>query len=158
MHMFVIWLIHTLDVTHSYVQYDAFVCATWLVVWWYASLRGRREILSIFRSSNVTHTYVWCDSFVRGAWLIRTCDMTYSYTRYDSFAWMTRLVLSWHIILWGRRESLSHATCDHMWSRDLFICVTWLIHIRNMTHLYVGHDSPTCATWLVVYVRFHWFI
>jgi len=152
------WLNHTLDVTHSYVRYDAFVCATWPVVLWYTSLRGRRESLSIFRSSNVTHANVGCDSFVRGAWLIRTCDVTHSYTWYDSFVCVTWHVLSWHIILWGRRENLSHATCDHMWSRDLLICVTWLIHIRNVTHLYVGHDSLTCAMRLVVYVRCHWFI
>jgi len=31
---------------------------------------------------------------------------------------------------------------------DSFICVTWLIHVRDMTHAYVWHDSFKCVTWL----------
>ena len=30
-----------------------------------------------------------------------------------------------------------------------FICVTWLIHMCDMTHSYVWHDSFICVTWLV---------
>jgi len=30
-----------------------------------------------------------------------------------------------------------------------FICVTWLVHMCNMTHSYVRHDSFTCVTWLL---------
>jgi len=30
---------------------------------------------------------------------------------------------------------------------DSFICVTWLIHMRDMTHSYVWHDSFVCVTW-----------
>jgi len=30
-----------------------------------------------------------------------------------------------------------------------FICVTWLIHICDMTHSYVWHDSFICVTWLI---------
>jgi len=32
---------------------------------------------------------------------------------------------------------------------DSFICVTWLIHVCDMTHSYVWHDSFICVTWLV---------
>jgi len=35
---------------------------------------------------------------------------------------------------------------------DSFICVTWLIHMCDMTHSYVWHDSficVTCVTWLI---------
>jgi len=28
-------------------------------------------------------------------------------------------------------------------------CVTWLIHICDMTHIYVWHDSFICVTWLI---------
>ena len=31
---------------------------------------------------------------------------------------------------------------------DSSICVTWLIHMRDMTHSYVSHDSFACVTWL----------
>jgi len=32
---------------------------------------------------------------------------------------------------------------------DSFICVTWLIHMCDMTHSYVWHDSFICVTWLM---------
>jgi len=40
----------------------------------------------------------------------------------------------------------------YVW-HDSFICVTWLIHMRDMTHSYVWHDSFTCVIWLI-----HWII
>ena len=36
----------------------------------------------------------------------------------------------------------------HVW-HDSFICVTWLIHVCDMTHSYVWHDSFICVTWLI---------
>jgi len=32
---------------------------------------------------------------------------------------------------------------------DSFICVTWLIHMCDMTHSYVCHDSFMCVQWLI---------
>ena len=32
---------------------------------------------------------------------------------------------------------------------DAFICVTWLIHMRDMTHSYVWHDAFICVTWRI---------
>ena len=40
---------------------------------------------------------------------------------------------------------MSHS---HVW-HDSFTCVTWLIHMCDVTHSYVWHDSFICATWLV---------
>jgi len=34
-------------------------------------------------------------------------------------------------------------------SSDSFICVTWFIHICDMTHSYVWHDSFICVIWLI---------
>ena len=48
------------------------------------------------------------------------------------------------------RPGLIHM-CDvtHLYVRqDSFICATWLIHMCDMTHSYVRHDSCICATWL----------
>ena len=39
-------------------------------------------------------------------------------------------------------------TRSYVW-HDSFICVTWLIHMRNMTHSYVWHDSFIRVTWLI---------
>jgi len=35
---------------------------------------------------------------------------------------------------------------SYVW-HDSFICVTWLIHMCDMTHSYVWHDSFICVTW-----------
>ena len=40
---------------------------------------------------------------------------------------------------------LTHSCVRH----DSFICVTCLIHMCNMTHSYVWHDSFICVTWLI---------
>jgi len=51
--------------------------------------------------------------------------------------------------------------CSSWYGNDSFICVTWLIHMCDMTHSYVWHDSSngcswlyengsfTCVTWLI---------
>ena len=39
-------------------------------------------------------------------------------------------------------------THSHVW-HDWFTCVTWLIHICDMTHSYVWHDAFTWVTWLI---------
>jgi len=37
---------------------------------------------------------------------------------------------------------------SYVW-HDSFICVTWLIHMCDMTHSYVWHDSFICVTWCI---------
>ena len=39
-------------------------------------------------------------------------------------------------------------THSYVW-HDSFICVTWLIHMCDITHAYVWHDSFICVTWLI---------
>jgi len=36
----------------------------------------------------------------------------------------------------------------HVW-HDSFVCVTWLILMRDMPHSYVWPDSFICVTWLI---------
>jgi len=39
-------------------------------------------------------------------------------------------------------------TPSYVW-HDTFMCVTWLIHICDMTHSYLWHDSFICVTWRI---------
>jgi len=39
-------------------------------------------------------------------------------------------------------------TCSYV-RHDSFLCKTWLIQMRDMTHSYVRHDSFTCETSLI---------
>jgi len=40
---------------------------------------------------------------------------------------------------------MTHSYVGH----DSLICVTWLIHMCDMTHSYVKHDSFICVAWLI---------
>ena len=60
------------------------------------------------------------------------CDMTHSYVYHDS------------VIVWNDSFILQH----HVW-HDSFTCVTWLIHMCDMTHPYVWHDSFIRLIWLI---------
>jgi len=68
-------LIHTWDMTHTYVWHGSFICGTWLIHIW-----------------DMTHSYVENDSFICGTWLIHLWGMTHSYMWHDSFIRLTRLI------------------------------------------------------------------
>ena len=110
------------DVSQLYVWHDSFICATWSI-----------------HMCDMTCSYVGHTSFVRVTWLIHRCDaficmcdVTHSHARdiTHSYVWQD-LFMEW-------RDSVIGAIC-------LFVCVTWLIHMRDMTHRrdmysYVWHD------------------
>jgi len=128
------WLIHTIDMTHSYWRHwaptcfwawhDAFMRQTW---WWLYKIHayGRRDSFlcekGLMHMGDMTHSYARQDSFICETWLIHTRGMTHSYKEHDStFLYRTPL---WHL-------------CH----------VTWLMHTRNTTHRMSNllfHTSPT---------------
>jgi len=117
--VYVTWLIHTCDMTHSYVWHDSFLCVTWLIHIVY-----------------MTYSYVWRDSFICVAWLIHMCDMSHSCVLHDSFTCMT-----WLIHMCGHDSFICVAGWLIHLSCDAFIRVTWLIHWCDTTHAYMWHDS-----------------
>jgi len=64
------------------------------------------------------------------------CDMTHPYVWHDSFMW--------HQL--EAQGVIAIFTC--VW-HDSFMCVTWLIHMSDMTHLYEWHDSSIWVTRLI---------
>jgi len=130
-------LIHTCDMTHSYVGQDSFICVLWRI-----------------RMCDTAHSYVCYDPLVCVTWLISMCDVTHipicdvthSYDRH------IRMIYMWHVS-WHDTFVWSPYTCDPS--------VTWLMtwHTRLTRHrrygsvyyytilvcLLVSH----CATWLV---------
>jgi len=58
-----------------------------------------------------------------------------------SASWWSFTCETWLIHMWD----MTHSYVRH----DSFICATWLIHMCDMTHSYVRHDSFICATWLI---------
>jgi len=49
---------------------------------------------------------------------------------------------------WSSHVSPWDSAYSHV-RHDSFICVTWLIHMRDMTRLYVYRDSFICVSWLI---------
>jgi len=105
-------------------------------------------------------------------WPVRMCDvtdfkvcaMTHWYVRRDWFQGACRdlLILEcysfthWHV--WHRKDSFMRHACQvihlcdmthsSVW-HDSFICVPWLIHLCDMTHSSVWHDPFICVPWLI---------
>jgi len=71
--------------------------------------------------------------------MMRICDMTRSNGR-DSFISVTHM----HSVQSTRHVCLTHS---YVW-RGSFICVTYLLHVRDMMCSYVWHNSFAGVTWL----------
>ena len=86
--------------------------------------------------------YALYDSFM--------CDMTHSYVVLFFLLWKSRVTYineSCHVYKWV----LSHCTLMHTHYMT-HSCVTWLIHMFDMTHSQVWHDSSIYVTGLI-YIR-----
>jgi len=60
--------------------------------------------------------------------------------------------LTWRARCWCRFHNVLN-----LW-HDSYICVTWLIHMGDMTHSFVWHDSFICVTWLIyLWNMTHWY-
>jgi len=104
-----------------------------------------------------------CD--VTGAtWRIHLCDMTHSYI-WHTYEWVSRMCNMTHLYVchtcagavescvWCVWRNLRDMTYSLMWHdafiwvwHNLFMRVTWLIHVCNMTHSCVSHDLFMCVT------------
>jgi len=148
--LWVTWLTHTCDMTHSFFWHDTFIFVTypcsdmWYDHVWHDSLIYVTRLIhflwhDVFISAmcpclDVWHDHVWRDSLICVTPLINLRDMTLLY-------------------LW-------HVTWCVVW-----LCVTWLTHtcdmthynLCDMTHLYFWHVSninASCRTseWVMSHV------
>jgi len=72
------WLIHTCDMTHSYMWHDSFVHVTWLI--------PTCDVISLVCSCEASYHSFKCTRLHDSSRLM-TCDMTHSYMWHDSFTW-----------------------------------------------------------------------
>jgi len=131
--------------THAYGGHDSFICRTWLI-----------------HTLDMTHSCVWHDSSTCATWLISMFShQPFAHLHLHSHVWMSQ---DTHIneSITMSPSHMSHIThgsamdgpCQHMYARDIrshaFTYIgTWLIHMCDMTHAYVWHDSFICGTWLI---------
>jgi len=168
-------LIYTCDMTHSYMWHDSFIHVTWLIhtcnMTQLSDMDPFIYVTSLMHTFDKTHSYTWHDSLIHVTWLIHTCDMTHAYMWHDSFMHVTRLTYTcdttdsytWHDLFihvtwlifarayihmtWLTHTSLLQTIMKRDSTQAL--CATWLTHTRDMTHLYIWHDSiihVTCLT------------
>ena len=93
---------------------------------------------------DMTHSYVyvWRDSFIRMTQLIYMCDMTHLHVRHNSFTCATNFfdvcdTIQWFLAGLDECPYYRWHVC-RIWY-DIFIRVTWCMHMCDMTYSYIGH-------------------
>ena len=147
--------------THSYVQY-----ATWLIACDMTHSCGmwNADVLYRCHPRQLIYYVTWC---IHGSY----------------YLWMSHIIYEWVIlfIVGARCHVVQHVndilifwmsqSHSHLWMRQWMKCcatfeavmwlisirATWLIHTRDMTHLYMRHDSSISVTWLIS-IRVTWLI
>ena len=102
------------DMAHSYVWCDSFMCVTCLIIYMTWPIHMCR----------MAHSYVWHGPFRCIARLIHMCGMAHSCVWHGPFICVTWLI------------RMCHMTHSHV-SHDSFICVT----MCHMTHSYASQDT-----------------
>ena len=167
----VTWLICMCNMTHLYVQYGSFVCATCeisLQIRMIAHIRMSRVTVTSKESCHshirMSHVTVICmckmrmSAYTNESWVFRMCHVTHPNGWHNSASCFTGFVQMcsmtplhvWHdsfgCFTW--RFHLFYMSHWYVW-HDSFIPVTWLIHTCGMARWYVWHDSFICKTWLI---------
>ena len=158
--MYVTWLIHTCDMTHSYVWHDSIVYVTWLIQ--RTADEGVRSLICV-------------------TWLVHTCEMSnpygchdsstcmmWPYERVMSHVWMshgTLMDVTW--LLYKLYDSYAwHASCIRVKCQIHMVAMTypylWREYMTESCHTYewvmpptwTWHDSSICyASWHDSFVR-----
>ena len=172
------------DITRLYMRDEWVLWLIWMsrVTHINESCHTYEWVMSHIWTSHVTHMSESCDSYqwvMSQIWEENFTHMNESWHTYQwvtSHIWMenvTHMNLSWHTHGWVlshiRMSHVAHVNesgvfrqryccycacrkiihmCDmthsYVW-HDSFICVTWLIHMCDMTRSYVWYDSSICV-------------
>jgi len=78
------------------------------------------------------------------------CDMNDSYIHMNRNKVLS-IAHTWALLsLWPLTANweCQYMTLSYVW-HDLFICMTWRVHMCDMTDSYAWYDSRICGTWLI---------
>ena len=164
-------LFYICDMTLSYMWRDSFICVTWRIHTWHASIQAlsRADVRHDSVICDMSLSYTWHESFIR--------DM-HPYRRFRELICVTWLSHMWHFpfsgwcAIWLSNMTHSYVTwlsfiCDltliHMWldslrhERDMTQRVkshmnerhdSALIHMCDMTHSYVTWLFNLCGMFM----------
>ena len=167
--------IYMCDMTPSYVLHNSRILATCLVHM-YGVPHSFVTTTNFYME--LTHSWAWLDlwliEFV--TWLVHMYVVPHSFVTTTnsymelthSWAWLhllfieflpgaSRGVLFLRVLWLGNIVNRKHPRGGRFATINLMLClygstvirVTWLIHMCDMTHSYVWHDSFICLTWLI---------
>jgi len=165
-----IWMSHVTHINESCHTYEWVMSHIWRLIHM-CSFICQTLVASMNMSHvrHLSHIWIWVmsDTCRIYSYMRQVSDMTHSYVRllrinYEYFlfplsspplsAWAPLLYIIHYYILYCTCTTWLIHMCDmthsYVW-HDSFICVTWLIHMYDMAHSYVCHDSFICATWLI---------
>ena len=142
------WPIYMCDMTHLYVWYDLFMCVKWLI---YKCDTTHVYTLKVGPSLSATTmiflTIVWV------TWLICIFDMTLLYVWRDSLICSYNGLLAANTITFLMIGWVKQLLYFIYILRDSFICVTWLIHMCDVTYSYAIKEG---LDFVWTNVRIHW--
>jgi len=106
----------------------------------------------LMRTCDMTHSYVWHDSFVCVTRLILMRDMTLSYEMTDFH--VLNLFFFGKFLFSNAAVRSVECVCEKTKERrDLFVCMTWLKHMCDMTHSNVWPDICVYVyTYMYIYI------
>ena len=143
----VTWLIHMCDMSHFYVWHicdAAMAKSSWCVC--------NTTHSHIWRDSSICTTHLWCSDGKEFVTRHRRIEFVMC-VWHDSFTWVWRdsLICVTHL----QRSDGRFVMCE--W-HDSHTCVTWLLHLRDVTLSYVWHTCDAamaksswydmCVTWV----------
>jgi len=158
----VIRLIHMCDFTHFYVWHDSCICVTWLIYkcdmshWfvWHDSYAAHNYRVAMVMSHISCHTYEWVMSHI---WMSHvtnmneSCHIFLSNVWHDSFICVTSYAVHNHCVTHMNKlcRTFERKTRDTF----SFINVTRPIHMCDMTHLSMWHDSYAAHNYRVTHLK-----
>jgi len=142
---------HSYVVNESYHTYKRFTTHIWMhhVTWLFYECISHEPPMNascyndthLNASCNLMHSYVCRDSFTCVIWLIHVRDMTRMNLVPSQLDHISAKVLCVTCLFLMWRDSFPCSMTHPYVCHDSLICLTWLIHTRDMTHLFMWHDS-----------------
>jgi len=136
----VTWIIQLCDVTHSYVWHDYVICVTWLAcVCVCVCVCRALQHAATCHLRDTTHFYAQHEA--GNDRVDNSLDMAHTHELPPKTRWRENTIL---VRVMGIIHvcNMTHSCVLH----DSFIRVTWLIYSRDITHSYVWRDSFICVT------------
>jgi len=129
--------------THSYIWHESFICVTWLI-----RIRDMTDACMwdvTRRAAFIAYLYVWTATHCNTGciYLLNASQRIVKHLQHTA----THCNTLQHTATHCNTGCMVHLLPIYMCAS--FICVTWLIHVCDMTHSYVRHNSFIYVTWPV---------